>query len=149
MNKILIAVLISLLAGCSCRTHRVDDTRAMLAPSSVAEQTTGPLQRVHFAFDSAALSSQSKSIIRDNLVWLKNNGNPNVELGGNCDERGTNEYNMALGMSRAASALSYISSLGEDTGNFRTVSYGEEVPLDPAHNEEAWAKNRCVEFNIK
>lgn len=149
MKKGLVVILILLFAGCSCRTHSSHDMRAMLAPDNVAEETAGPLQRVQFAFDSAILTNESKSIIRDNLELLKQYRNPKVELGGNCDERGTNEYNMVLGMQRAHATFNYISSLGEDSQNFKTVSYGEELPIDPAHNESAWAKNRCVVFNIK
>lgn len=149
MRNITIAIVVLLLAGCSCRTHRNDEMRGMIAPANLPVEGGGPLERIHFAFDSAELSSQARSTIRENIAWLKNNGNPRVELGGNCDERGTNEYNMVLGMKRANSALNYLSSLGEDRNNFSTVSYGEELPLDPAHNESAWQQNRAVEFSVK
>jgi peptidoglycan-associated lipoprotein len=107
------------------------------------------MQSINFPFDSSALSNESMGIIKSNVAWLKRNGNPKVQLGGNCDERGTNEYNMVLGVNRAQAALRYIKSLGEDPSQFSTLSYGEELPLDPAHNEAAWAKNRRVDFDIK
>ena len=71
-----------------------------------------------------------------------------VEVEGHCDERGTNEYNMALGERRATAAADYLRSLGVSGDRMRTVSYGEELPLDPRHNEEAWAKNRRVHFSV-
>ena len=149
MNKLTAVILISLLAGCSCRSHRLDDTRAMLAPSNLPQETSGPYERVHFAFDSSLLTANSQSTIKNNLALWRENGSPKIELAGNCDERGTNEYNMALGMKRANSTLKYIEALGEDRRKFTTVSYGEELPVDPAHNEIAWAKNRAVEFGSK
>lgn len=150
MKKLLLIATVLLIAGCgSCRAHRSEDMRGMMAPSNLPEETVSPMQNVHFAFDSAVLSSESKATVKDNLKWIKDHGNPLVELGGHCDERGTNDYNMVLGMNRASSTLNYIASLGENPRNFTKVSYGEELPLDPAHNESAWAKNRSVQLRVK
>ena len=79
---------------------------------------------------------------------MKMNPNIRVEIQGHCDERGTNDYNLALGDRRAHSAAQYLQSLGIDKGRMTTISYGEEVPLNPAHNEEAWAENRRAQFVI-
>ena len=81
--------------------------------------------------------------------FLKNNPGAAVLIEGHCDERGTPEYNMALGERRAASAKSYLVSLGVKGGGLSTVSFGEEKPVDPGHNEEAWAKNRRAHFVVK
>lgn len=149
MNKLFSIFLIILMAGCACRTRHSSDMRAMMVPENLPSETAGPLQSIHFAFDSDAMSAAAKTTIRDNIAWLKRNGNPQVELGGNCDERGTNAYNMVLGLKRAHSTMNYIVSLGEDPQQFTSLSYGEEMPADPAHTEAAWARNRRVDFNVK
>lgn len=112
-------------------------------------QGQGPLKTVYFDFDSSALSPASQTTLRQNVQWLQANGDKKVELQGNCDERGTNEYNMALGERRARSALEYMRTLGIPAERMSTVSFGEENPVDPGHNEEAWAKNRRVDSVVK
>lgn len=107
------------------------------------------LKDVHFAFDSSALSSQSKSLLSENARWLNDNPNQQVIIEGHCDERGTIEYNLALGDRRANSVRDYMRSLGITPTRMTTRSYGEELPLDPASNEAAWAKNRRAHFAIK
>jgi len=79
---------------------------------------------------------------------LSKNPNLKIQIEGHCDERGTAEYNLALGQRRANSAMKYLISLGIPAGRLSTISYGEEKPLDPAHNDEAWAKNRRGHFVI-
>ena len=107
-----------------------------------------PLQDIHFAFDDYSLTDQAKVILEKNATWMKNNPNAKVQIEGHCDERGTNEYNIALGERRANSAKKYLIKLGVQEDRLSTVSYGEERPLDPGHNEEAWAKNRRDHFAI-
>ena len=80
--------------------------------------------------------------------WLINNSDVAVTIEGHCDERGTNEYNLALGERRAASAKTFLMDLGIAGSRLNTISYGEERPVDPGHNEEAWAKNRRGHFTI-
>jgi peptidoglycan-associated lipoprotein len=75
-------------------------------------------------------------------------GEYNVVVEGHCDERGTNEYNLALGARRAGEAMKYFVELGVDAKRIKTISYGEEKPLDPGHNDEAWAKNRRDQFVV-
>jgi peptidoglycan-associated lipoprotein len=79
---------------------------------------------------------------------MTNNPNAKIRIEGHCDERGTNEYNMALGERRANSAKKYLIKLGVKESQLSTISYGEEKPLDPGHNEEAWAMNRRAHFAI-
>ena len=112
-------------------------------------KSTGPLRPVYFNFDRSDLSREAKETLRSNAEWLKANPNTNVSLEGHCDERGTNEYNMGLGERRASSTKEYLRSLGIPAEKLSTVSYGEEIPADAGHNEEAWAKNRRVECVIK
>jgi len=103
---------------------------------------------VHFAFDSYTLDNTAKSVLDANVAYLKEHKRINAQVEGHCDERGTNEYNMVLGMNRSRSVMDYITSMGLAANRFSSVSYGEEVPLDPAHTEAAWAKNRRTHFAL-
>ena len=103
---------------------------------------------IHFEFDRSRLLPEGKKILRRKAKWLRTHHDVSVIVEGHCDERGTNEYNMALGDRRAGSAKSFLVDLGIARGRLRTISYGEERPLDPRHNEEAWAKNRRAHFAI-
>ena len=87
-------------------------------------------------------------MLRRNADWLRNNGSVVVEIEGHCDERGTIEYNLALGDRRARSAKDFLVNLGIAAARLRTISYGKEMPLDPGHSEAAWAKNRRDHFTI-
>lgn len=103
---------------------------------------------IHFDFDSAVLREDAKEILRKKGAWLLDNLSIGILIEGHCDERGTTEYNLALGERRAASAKSYLISWGMDINRITTISYGEERPLDIGHNEEAWTKNRRAHFVI-
>lgn len=103
---------------------------------------------IHFDFDRAVLREDAKEILRKKSAWLLDNLSIGILIEGHCDERGTTEYNLALGERRAASAKSYLISRGVDINRITTISYGEERPLDPGRNEEAWAKNRRAHFVI-
>lgn len=105
------------------------------------------MEDIHFEFDSAVLTDDAQSILRKKAAWLLDNQSE-VLIEGHCDERGTAEYNLALGERRATSAKSYLVSLGVEANRLAIISYGEEKPLDPGHNEEAWAKNRRDHFVI-
>lgn len=103
---------------------------------------------IHFEFDRSRLLPEAKKILRRKAKWLRTHHDVSVIVEGHCDERGTNEYNMALGDRRARSSKSFLVDLGIARGRLRTISYGEERPLDPRHNEEAWAKNRRAHFVV-
>lgn len=103
---------------------------------------------VYFAFDSAVLEPAAQSVLRRKADWLSANGGVTVTIEGHCDERGTNEYNLALGERRAQSAKTFLVDLGISSIRLSTISYGEERPLDMGHSEEAWAKNRRAQFII-
>lgn len=104
------------------------------------------LQPVPFSYDQHLLSEESRNIIVANATILKAANRVKFQLAGHCDERGSDQYNIALGERRAEAVRAYLLELGIDTGRMTTVSYGEEQPLDAGHNESAWRKNRRVEF---
>jgi peptidoglycan-associated lipoprotein len=108
----------------------------------------GPLKDIYFSFDSAALSESARTMLKTNAEWLKGNPSARVQVEGHCDERGTAEYNMALGAKRAQAALDYLATLGVAANRLSTVSYGEEIPVCKEHNEECWAKNRRDRFAV-
>jgi len=106
------------------------------------------LKDIHFDFDKYDIRSGDVEILKENTVLLMNYPNVKIQIEGHCDERGTNEYNLALGERRANSTKKYLLSLRISPDRISTISYGEERPLDPGHNEEAWAKNRRAHFII-
>lgn len=103
---------------------------------------------VHFEFDSITLSPTAQEILRKKARWLRENPRFYVTVEGHCDNRGTNEYNLALGDRRAHGAKMFLVDLGIDESRLQTISYGEERPLDPGENEKAWTKNRRAHFVI-
>jgi len=97
---------------------------------------------VYFAFDSTILRQQSQNVLRQQAAWLERNPNARVTIAGHADERGTREYNLALGARRAEAVRSYLVDLGVSPNRLDTISYGEERPAVAGSNEEAWARNR-------
>lgn len=107
----------------------------------------GLFRDVFFDYDSSALSSAAHQDIEANAAVLKERGKLQVTLEGHCDERGTEDYNLQLGQARARAVRDYLVSLGISPSNVETISYGENIPLEPGHNEDAWSKNRRVHFS--
>jgi len=103
---------------------------------------------VYFEYDRYDLLPAAQEMLRKKAEWLQINPRVPVYIEGHCDERGTNEYNLALGDRRAESAKSFLVDLGISASRLTTISYGEERPVDPRSNEEAWTKNRRVHFVI-
>jgi peptidoglycan-associated lipoprotein len=108
----------------------------------------GPLEDIRFEFDSAALTEQARALLERHAQWIKARRGLRIAVEGHCDERGTVEYNLALGDQRARAARDYLVSLGVDPAILTTVSYGKERPVDPASNEAAWARNRRAHFAV-
>jgi len=100
------------------------------------------LKDIHFDFDKYDIRPGDAEILKENAALLTKYPTVKIQIEGHCDERGTIEYNLALGERRANSTKKYLISLGISPGRISTISYGKEKPLDPGHNEEAWAKNR-------
>jgi peptidoglycan-associated lipoprotein len=107
-----------------------------------------PMRVAYFDYDSAELSAEARAALDANAAVLKKYASWTVTIEGHCDERGTAEYNLALGERRAAAAQSYLAALGIPASRLKTVSYGKEFPFDPGHDEAAWAKNRRAHFVI-
>lgn len=104
------------------------------------------LQVIHFAYDSFQLDDAARSALDSNAKLLRDNPTLSVSVDGHCDERGTVEYNQALGQKRAEAVQQYLSDQGIPSTRFRVISYGKERPVDEGHDESAWARNRRVEF---
>ena len=104
---------------------------------------------IYFDFDSIQLTPQAQEKLTEKGEWLRENPTATVTIEGHCDNRGTNEYNLALGEGRAQSAKAFLMDLGIDALRLNTISYGEERPLDPQQTENAWAKNRRAHFVIE
>jgi peptidoglycan-associated lipoprotein len=120
------------------------DRQAMMATRREFEN-----EDIYFAFDSAALSRRAQEKLREKARWMKQYPTVSAVIEGHCDERGTSEYNLALGDRRAESAKAYMVNLGISPARLVTISYGEERPADPRHTEEAWARNRRAHFEIE
>ena len=106
------------------------------------------LEQIRFAYDQATLSEQARNTLTANATILQLDPELKVRIEGHCDDRGSDEYNLSLGERRAQSVRAYLVSLGIAPQRLKTISYGEENPLDTANNEMAWAKNRRAEFKL-
>lgn len=104
------------------------------------------LVTVHFGYDKASLDASSKKDIGTNVEWMKANPSVRVQIEGHCDNRGTIEYNVALGERRANAVKAYMVSMGIAADRLSTISYGKEKPLESGDTEAAWAKNRRANF---
>jgi peptidoglycan-associated lipoprotein len=112
------------------------------------EPTTPEFESIHFEYDQYGIRSQDEATLGRIASYLREHPETMVLIEGHCDERGTNEYNMALGEQRALAARRYLVGLGVDSGRLTTISYGEERPIDIRETEDAWAKNRRAEFQV-
>ena len=108
----------------------------------------GPLADVHFDYDQATLTDEARGILEKHAAWIKAHAGLRVGVEGHCDERGTVEYNLALGDQRARVTREYLVSLGVEAARLTTVSYGKERPLDSGSGDAAWARNRRAHFAV-
>jgi len=122
-------------------------TTARPVPAEFA--TIPELRDIHFDFDKYDIRPDAARTLDANAAWLKSNGNHLLLIEGHCDERGTNEYNLALGERRAKSAMNYLVSQGVQAARITIISYGEERPLCSEHNETCWQQNRRDHFLVK
>jgi peptidoglycan-associated lipoprotein len=107
-----------------------------------------PLKPLFFELDSSEVSAEGQKVLQDNAAVMKKYAAWQITIEGHCDERGTAEYNLALGERRALAAKNYLVSLGVPADKVKTVSYGKEFPFEPGHDESAWSKNRRAHFVI-
>jgi peptidoglycan-associated lipoprotein len=156
-NTVIALTAVAALAACASRPEPTPTPTATTPP---VEQPRGPVpgsvedfrvsvgDRVFFGYDRFDLTPEARSVLERQAAWLRQYPNVRVLMAGNCDERGTREYNLALGARRAAAARDYLVSLGIAANRLETVSYGKERPLDPRANEEAWSVNRNAHTQI-
>ncbi len=121
---------------------------ALLASKVSAAKKRFSNQDVHFKYDSAELSSMAKMVLKEKTAWLKANYTVSVTVEGHCDERGTTNYNLALGERRASAVKAYLIDLGVAASRMNTISFGEEKPIDFGQTESAFRKNRRAHFSI-
>jgi len=117
-------------------------------PGSIADFQRSVGDRVFFDYDQFELRSDAREVLQKQAAWLQRYPSVQIRIAGNADERGTREYNLALGARRAASVKSFLVSLGVSASRLETISYGKENPIDPGSNEDAWAKNRNAHSEI-
>jgi len=122
-----------------------NEQSAKVEPVATAETA---VKDIFFEFDKSNISPDAREILKANTDFLLKDGNSKVVIEGHCDERGTAEYNMALGQRRAQETKKYLVNLGIKEPRIKTISYGEERPFDPGHDEDAWAKNRRAHFAV-
>lgn len=109
---------------------------------------SGPLKDVFFAFDRSDLSADARAVLKSNSEWLKKNPAAQVQIEGHCDERGTVEYNLALGSKRAQASKDYLETLGVPANRLSMISYGEEIPVCKENSDSCWEKNRRARFIV-
>lgn len=164
MAAVLVMIAAIAVTGCAKKKRITDEstiggTGATGAEESLSEsgslgrykrglgpEEDGVLKDVHFAYDSYELDGSARDVLAANAEWLKENTRARTEIEGHCDERGTVEYNLALGAKRAKSVKDYLVSLGVSSDRLTTISYGEELPLCRDASEQCYARNRRVHF---
>jgi len=151
-----LVVFVLAFAGCSQKqVTKGDGTSSAQSASAeqtmskeAAEQSSSGLSDIHFDFNKSNLRPDDKQILSDHAKYLKENKKVKIVIEGNCDERGSAKYNLALGDRRAQEAKKYLVNSGIDSKRIKTISYGKGRPIDSEHNEAAWAKNRRDHFVI-
>ena len=163
-KNIIIVLALMVTAGCSSKSAVTPDEGTTISQPSLSSSSslpqspsgygfdqwqTGPLGDVFYDYDSATLSTEAQEQLTQNGGWLESHASKAALIEGHCDERGTSEYNLALGDRRAASAKEYLVRSGVSPSRLETVSFGEERPFVQGQNEDAWAKNRRAHFVVK
>lgn len=158
-NTFVVLAAVAALSACASRPEPAPTPSGPQAPAT-SSAPQGPVpgsiedfrvsvgDRVFFGYDRFDLTPDARSVLERQAAWLRQYPNARILIAGNCDERGTREYNLALGARRAAAARDYLQSLGVAANRMETVSYGKERPLDPRSNEEAWSVNRNAHTQI-
>ena len=146
-----ILILLASLALSACATKKTTTSTSMsgqmqgdvyTGTDTIKELASGVPDRVFFATNETVLTTASRETLRKQAAWLRKNSDINIVLEGHADERGTREYNLALGERRANSAKDYLMTYGISSGRISVLSYGKEKPVDSGSNPLAWSKNR-------
>jgi len=141
------------------KVEKVDDAASVKKPALTEEEIfmsksleqvnlEAPLKMIHFDYDQYAVRQDARPTLEGNAAWMKKFTSAKILIEGHCDERGTEEYNLALGEKRAKSSYDYLVSLGVSPDRMKVISYGKSQPLDSGQNEAAWQKNRRAQFLI-
>ncbi|WAC06403.1 MAG: peptidoglycan-associated lipoprotein Pal [Thermodesulfobacteriota bacterium] len=166
LSLLILLILVVALSGCACAKKATPAAETVTAPPAIVEaepssevmdkelaallkqaQAEGALMPIYFDYDKSNLKPDAKKNLDKTADWLTKKPTVNIKIEGNCDERGTAEYNLALGDRRANSAKEYLVKLGVSAARLATVSWGKEKPLCAEHNEACWSKNRRDDFN--
>lgn len=162
-KTLLLIIMAALIAGCAKKQIVKQplpvtpvDTSSETPPStdetSVRYADWAPIPQIaviYFDYDQSDILPSARTALSKNAEYLKTNTSYDILVGGHCDERGTFEYNLSLGQRRAAAVRDYYIQLGVPAGRIATISYGQEMPADPGHDEAAWAKNRRAETKVR
>jgi|SRR5687767_15055894 len=166
---LLAAALLMLAVAQGCSSRRKSAPPAEVTPPPSTSENTNPdteeppppatrpsddesqanLRDAYFDYDDASLREDAKAALEGNARYMEGRSSARVVIEGHCDERGSVEYNLALGEKRARAAKEYLTTYGITSSRITTISYGKERPFDPGHSEEAWAKNRRAHFVAK
>jgi peptidoglycan-associated lipoprotein len=166
VTLVLVAAIALLAAGCARKQQEAPPAPPPTPPQttpttpppappaqpetpSAPQLTSGDFRPAFFDYDSAVLRSDARSVLDANAKLLRDNAGANVTIEGHCDERGTVEYNQALGEQRAMAARDYLVAAGISASRIQVVSYGKERPFDSGHDESAWAQNRRAHFVLR
>jgi peptidoglycan-associated lipoprotein len=160
------ALALALAAGCSSKQSGAEGEGGKgsnLGESGVGGNTSslsqfqkgqlgaggaGPLSDIHFDYNDYSIRAQDSEVLKTNADWLTKNSNSRVQIEGHCDNRGSEEYNLALGAKRAQAAKDYLETLGISASRMSTISYGKELPLCTEDTEDCWAQNRRDHFVV-
>ncbi|MGD0022233.1 MAG: peptidoglycan-associated lipoprotein Pal [Smithellaceae bacterium] len=139
-------ISVGIYTGCEKKQVVKSDETPAVQESAAKEETA--LKSIYFDFDKAAIKPGDRAVLKEIADYLLKDKNIKISIEGNCDERGTEKYNLVLGDKRAKAAMTYLVNLGVDKKRIKTISNGKDKPLDSGHNEEAWAKNRRDDFVV-
>jgi peptidoglycan-associated lipoprotein len=149
-SKLLAAfAAVSLLAACSHGTESTSSSSGNASTSVGNPLAGGAGDKVFFDFDQAVIRDDARPTLDTQANWLNHNQNVNVQIAGDCDERGTEEYNIALGNRRAYAAESYLAAKGVAQSRMSTISFGKDRPIAQGSSEEAWAQNRNAITSVR
>ena len=144
---------VALLAACADQTASTTTAGAgqthSIVPGSQEDLVANVGDRVFFDFNKSALRTDGRATLDKQVAWLKQYASNNVQIAGNCDERGTEEYNLALGQRRANAAAAYLKAKGIAAARMTTISYGKDRPTAMGSNEQAWAQNRNATTSVR
>jgi len=142
---------VSLLAACSSHSDTASNSSATSGSAGLAmrDPLAGGGDKIFFDFDQSVIRDDARSTLDSQAAWLSGNPTVNVQIAGDCDDRGTEEYNIALGNRRAFAAESYLAAKGVPAARMSTISYGKDRPISPGDTDEAWAQNRNAITSVR